>query len=268
MLKFSYSQLNTYSNCPQKYKLIYIDKMYKSHESIEAFMGKVVHEVLEWLYNHKTQYCIWDNIEKKYNDIWSQKWHENIFIAQIKKQYNTAFFKKTGLECLRNYYKNNGGPNIDFSNIKGIELEIEFKIDSFQFKAIIDRLDDKDGTLEIHDYKTGKPKTAKILKKDLQLFIYMEAVKSKYRKNKKINLNWHYLKEREISKQHIKINKNDSEINDHKKDLLSQIAQIIDSRKQNNFPAKSSFLCHWCYFWEECEAKKQYNEKNPSIRAK
>ena len=45
--------------------------------------------------------------------------------------------------------------------------EIEFKIDSFQFKAIIDRLDDKDGTLEIHDYKTGKPKTAKMLKESL-----------------------------------------------------------------------------------------------------
>ena len=64
MLKFSYSQINTFSNCPQKYKLIYIDKIKKPHDSIEAFLGKVVHEVLEWIYKEKMSYLIWDSIEK------------------------------------------------------------------------------------------------------------------------------------------------------------------------------------------------------------
>ena len=87
MLRFSFSQLNSYSNCPQKYKLIYIDKIHKPHDSIEAFMGKVVHEVLEWIYYDKPEYCIWDHIEKKYGEIWNEKWHNDIFIAEIKKQY-------------------------------------------------------------------------------------------------------------------------------------------------------------------------------------
>ena len=48
---FSYSQLNTFSTCPQKYKIIYLDGIRKMDESIEAFVGKRVHGVLEWLYN-------------------------------------------------------------------------------------------------------------------------------------------------------------------------------------------------------------------------
>ena len=47
---YSYSQINTFLNCPKKYKLIYIDKISIKKESIEAFIGKVVHEVLEWIY--------------------------------------------------------------------------------------------------------------------------------------------------------------------------------------------------------------------------
>ena len=36
-LKFSFSKINTYKNCPQKYKINYINKIRKNHESIEAF---------------------------------------------------------------------------------------------------------------------------------------------------------------------------------------------------------------------------------------
>ena len=45
MIKFSYSRINTYNQCPQKYKIQYIDKIYSSKNSLEAFMGKSVHDV-------------------------------------------------------------------------------------------------------------------------------------------------------------------------------------------------------------------------------
>ena len=81
-----------------------------------------------------------------------------------KKKLDTNHFKKMGLECLRNFYKNNQGPYIDFNNVCGVELEIEFMIDDYQFKTIIDRLDKFENRYEIHDYKTGKPKTLDDLK--------------------------------------------------------------------------------------------------------
>ena len=72
MLKFSYSQINTFSNCPQKYKLIYIDKIKKPHDSIEAFLGKVVHEVLEWIYKEKNELFNLGFNRKKYTEIWEK----------------------------------------------------------------------------------------------------------------------------------------------------------------------------------------------------
>ena len=34
MNKFSYSRINTYNQCPQKYKIQYIDKVYSSKNSL------------------------------------------------------------------------------------------------------------------------------------------------------------------------------------------------------------------------------------------
>ena len=141
-------------------------------------------------------------------------------------------------------------------------------IDEYHFKTIIDRLDKFENRYEIHDYKTGKSKTHDDLKNDLQLFIYQKAVESFCDKNKKIILNWHYLKESSKNKQHIKIFKNEDDLICHERNLLDKIDRIIDARKKEYFPPNSNFLCNWCYFWEECEAKKQYNEINPSILAK
>ena len=84
---FSYSQINTFLNCPQKYKLIYIDGIRTADEGIESYMGKTVHEVLEWIYNKKLNYYVWDNIEDKYKKVWKKKWHQSIYISAIKKQY-------------------------------------------------------------------------------------------------------------------------------------------------------------------------------------
>ena len=49
--KFSYSQINTFNTCQKQYEIIYLDGIRKKDESIEAFVGKRVHETLEWLYN-------------------------------------------------------------------------------------------------------------------------------------------------------------------------------------------------------------------------
>ena len=81
--KFSYSKINTYKTCPQRFKINYLDKTYKPHESIEAFMGKRVHEVLEWLYNEREYigtFCTIDHLLDKYNQLWNEKWHQNIQI--------------------------------------------------------------------------------------------------------------------------------------------------------------------------------------------
>jgi len=50
---YSHSRLATYENCPQQYKLRYIERVElpeEAEEGIEAFLGSRVHEALEKLY--------------------------------------------------------------------------------------------------------------------------------------------------------------------------------------------------------------------------
>src|SRR3989304_2392562 len=49
---YSHSKLSIYENCPQQFKLRYIDRIElpESKEGIEAFLGSRVHEALEKLH--------------------------------------------------------------------------------------------------------------------------------------------------------------------------------------------------------------------------
>jgi putative RecB family exonuclease len=277
---YSYSQVNTFINCPQKYKLTYIDRIKSKNEGVEAFVGKIVHEVLETIYKNKIEYLIWDSVEAIYYEIWSKRWHDEIFYfnrtmlfgdnrfnTHKYKKYNQAYFKKLGLEYIRNYYLVNKGPDLNMSSVVDTEVSLFVTINNFRFKTIIDRIDKTNSSLEIHDYKTGKPKSKVDLKDDMQLVIYQLALEEKY-PDEEIYLNWHYLKEKNIIKQHIRFKKNINEINAVISRISEAIESIIRSKNKlsdkNNFPAKVSFLCNWCYLWENCNKKQEYNEKNPA----
>jgi len=268
---FSFSKINTYKLCPQKYKINYIDKVYKKCESIEAFMGKRVHEVIEWTYLSKDQLgdvCTVDSLLDQYNLIWDNKWHDNIYLAQQKytivkknnrkfKHYisldrNKQIFKDIGAQCLVNFYKRyiKG-----FSeNTIGVELRYTVNINGQKFNCIIDRLDKKDdGTYIIYDYKTSKntisfPKA----NNDLQLSLYQLAIESFHRDCKKVVLKWYYLRTDQIvTVQHQK------EKIDKLKNKIIDLTLKIKSDKE--FEAKKSLLCNWCYFWDECEVMSTIN---------
>ena len=53
--KYSYSKINLFNSCSLKYKFLYIDKNYKKEEGIEAFLGKLIHETLEWIYKRRSK---------------------------------------------------------------------------------------------------------------------------------------------------------------------------------------------------------------------
>ena len=50
MTVYSQSRLGAYENCPQKYKLKYVDNIKPQEEGIHLFLGSRVHETLEKLH--------------------------------------------------------------------------------------------------------------------------------------------------------------------------------------------------------------------------
>ena len=260
---YSYSKINTFKNCPQQYKIIYVDKIRKQDESIEAFMGKRVHEVLEWLYSIKdlkNEYIVFDRILKKYKELWNNNFHENIFIARCKYNkysYNKSSVYQIGIHCLKKYYNKFSDNGYFNQRVFGTEVRFEIKIDNYKFIGYIDRIDkNDDGSIDIIDYKTSKrDKSYYQAKNDFQLAIYYLAAKELFN-NSEINLNLFYLR----TDKFIKIEDDINKILDLKKNIKKYIFSI---NNENDFSANESILCEWCYFWRECEVK---SSPNPSIR--
>ena len=262
MKRFSYSSLETYKKCPAQFKIRYIDNIRRSDESIEAFMGKRVHEALEYLYNEVLEGRIpfFDHVIEKYNAVWRQNWHSRIGIVRTEK--TPKHYKYLGEDCIARYYRK----HTPFDEpIVGNEIELNFTIDEnceYHIKGIVDRLDhDGEGNWEIHDYKSGKRLlTQELADKDNQLALYQLGLISKDKDIKSVKLVWHFL-------QHgieVESNRTEKQLLDLSINTKSQI-DVIRSKINNGgeFAAKKSILCNWCYYWEECPVQ---SGTNPFIK--
>tara|TARA_B100000315_G_C14424613_1_gene517228 strand:- start:46 stop:858 length:813 start_codon:yes stop_codon:yes gene_type:complete len=250
---FSYSQLNTFKTCPQQYKIIYLDGVRREHESIEAFMGKRVHGVLEWLYNHENMrksYITFDRLCQAYDDQWTAEWHNHIYIADARK--NSDFYYSIGKRCLSNYY-NCYGPTFD-QKVEDTEVRLKFTIGDYTFRGIIDRLDNPEpGKWVVHDYKTSKhPKSKRQAMNDIQLAMYQIAVEQNYEHVNEVSLTWHFLRIGSV----VSICHTRDKLENIRKKLVRMVDKIIQcTDNENNFLPKETPLCYWCYLWEECTAK-------------
>ena len=260
---FSYSQLNTFNNCKQQYKIIYLDGIRKKDESIEAFVGKRVHETLEWLYNHnniKKSYITFDSICENYDEKWSKEWHDKIHITDYTK--NSSYYYAIGKKCLSNYYSRYG--SAFNQKVENTEIELNFIIEGYKLRGVIDRLDQPEsGKWVVHDYKTGKNvKSKRQALNDMQLALYQIAIEQNYNNINEISLTWHFLQ----SGSEISITHNREHLKKIEKKIGNNIEKIVALMdNENNFLPNETLLCNWCYYWEECSAKISRNTAKRAI---
>ncbi len=257
MVFFSHSKIETFENCPLRYKYRYIDKVETEIErSIEAFMGSMVHETLEKMYKD-LRFMKVDSLKELleyYNRQWKKNFDEKILI--VRKEYDAENYRKLGEKYITDYYTKYH----PFDQMKTVALEQRIVLDlnedkNYILQGYIDRLaTDGNGFFEIHDYKTAStlPEDDRIVN-DRQLALYSMAVKKMYPFAKRIHLIWHYLK----FNQEIRIEKTEEELEELKKTLMEIINEI---RSTKEYPAKESALCSWCEFAPICPKKKHLFE--------
>ena len=273
--KYSYSQINTYKSCPERYKISYLDRIRKSDESIEAFMGNRVHEVLEWVFKERVnKFTTFDKLTEKYDDLWLNAWHDKIYIADPR--VNTDHIYTIGLRCLGNFCSAYG-PMFN-TPVYATELKLEFEIENYKFRGILDRVDKTvDGKWIITDYKTSKrAKGIRAAKSDIQLGLYYIAIQQNFEEANQILTGWNflrhnkeiYLKPEEVDgksdwgKFNSQMEQSTEKI---KKQVVRRIKKIEKNINENHsFFPKESILCHWCYFWDECSAKTVSNPARPA----
>lgn len=257
MAIYSHSRLETFEQCKLRFKYRYIDKIIPDiPKGIEAHLGSVVHEALEWLYTKvmaKTVPTINEVI-----DFYSEKWIEQYSrdMPIVKKEFEAKDYFNKGVEFLVNYYLKHQ-PFKD--NTIAVEEKIEINLsENGETKLIgyIDRLvhDLEKDEIEIHDYKTSASVLSKEkIENSRQLALYSLAIKEIFGKDKKVSMVWHFL----AHDMKISISRTNEQLENLKKEVIELINKIEQTK---NFPPTKSILCNWCEYRNMCEIWNKFSK--------
>ncbi len=255
-MRYSHSSIEAFKSCPRKFKFSYIEKPdITRKQSMEAFMGSMVHEALEQLYKD-LKFNKLNSIEEIvsfYKDNWDKKYNPST-TEMIRTGYSIENYKKLGEDYLALYY-NTYKP---FNQGKTIGLEHEITIraydpetqTNYDLIGFIDRLTlATDNIIEIHDYKTNmSPKTQQEVDSDKQLALYSIAVKEMFPFVTRVDLIWHFLS---VGIE-LRSRRTDLDLENLKQEVIKIIREIEIAKRKDDFPPKQSALCDWCDFRSIC----------------
>ena len=247
MTIYSHSRLETYRNCPLKYKFQYLDKIKREEESIEAFLGSRFHEAMEVIYRKiRFEIISLNDLIAFYENNWERKFHDKVIITDDSRKAED--YKKLGKQFIKDYYHRYHPFNQ--TKILGVERIIMVNLDNngrYRLRGFIDRLDRTDkGTYEIHDYKTSRslPEQRK-MDTDRQLALYQIAVQNMWNDVNEVELVWHYV----AFDKEIRSSRSGQELADLKRETVDLIKKIENTRE---FLPNESVLCGWCYYKDIC----------------
>ncbi|OIO26508.1 hypothetical protein AUJ15_01460 [Candidatus Micrarchaeota archaeon CG1_02_55_41] len=248
---YSHSRLECYQNCPHKFKLHYLDNVrVEGFETIEAFMGKRVHEALEHLYKVRmlTRVLPLEELIAFYEKEWDKKISVLPQPPKINREgVSIKDYAEKGRQCLTNYY-NRFQPFDD----KTIEVEKRVRVDlgdNYQLQGIIDRLSEEEpGNYAIHDYKTNSRlpnQPREWVDSNQQLAFYQLGIEQEFNDVETVELVWHFLSfDKDYSSKRSK-----TDIETLKAETRTLIQEIESACE---YPARRNPLCEWCEYKELC----------------
>jgi putative RecB family exonuclease len=246
---YSHSRLSSFENCPKQFEFRYVQKIPSESESIEAFVGKRVHEILERLYLFvgRGQIPGVERVVDRYQKLWEETWDaERIRI--VREGTPASFYRELGERCLRGYYMRHYP--FDADETLGIEKRVVFSLDpagEYRMQGIIDRISRaRDGVIEVHDYKTGaRVPSQKLLDSDRQLALYQIGLAREYGEGQTFRLVWHY-----VAKNVIRTSTRSTE--DLEALRGATIERIDEIQAAEAYPPRRSALCGWCEYKSLC----------------
>ncbi len=250
-MRISYSSLDTYKNCPLKYKFKHIDRV-PEPKSKDAQFGTLIHSTLHFVH---TPSIVPPTLEQAINYFVSN-WKPEVYEDDIEER--SAFTQ--GVQIIQRYYE-----NTDIAGTNIVDLESRFSIEIgneetgiHTVSGIIDRIDKTKDGYEIIDYKTARkmPSQDKV-DNDIQLSIYLKAFLERYPKEKdnleNITVSLYYVKHG------VKLSSSRT-LKDLER-LEEQFLKVIQAIESAEFEPILSPLCDWCGYKKICPLwKHQYKE--------
>ncbi len=200
MSVYSFSQTQTFIQCPRKYQYKYIDKIQEKEfeSSPDLILWHSVHAALERLYNQVNVFKIptKDDLLMKFKEQRDYEIAEATKEKPLEMKWEQTLedYIRRGIHYVANYYDKYS----PFENITVVATEASITFDleeQKKFRGFIDRLDKEWETFIINDYKTNKnlpPESKEEYREQLTLYgLWVQQNYAKYFKNIKARL--HYL---------------------------------------------------------------------------
>lgn len=261
----SYSSLNTFLTCPQKYKFQEIDRV-KTTPSAEQVFGSLIHKTMKYIHTSSQQGL---PSREEALDFFSRHWKEELF---DQKDSANVFFKE-GLAIINQYFKS--VPEEEKKRSIVLERRFIVKVKEHTLGGAIDRVDrhsEKD-EFEIIDYKTArKIPPQKEIDQDLQLSIYLRAFISewpslfeKVADTSKIKLTLYFLRHN----LRLSTTRTPQDLKEIDEYILDVIGQVEKAKAENRFDPLLNPLCDWCQYQNICPLwKHKFKSKVKSLKSK
>ena len=260
IIKTSYSALDTFRQCPLKYKFSVIDKI-RVPKTKEAVFGNKLHEALQFFHKKSP---LSPTLDELLNYI-KETWDASVFADE---QEDMIYFSEA-IKILKNYYEH-------YLKIKDkftvLDTETRFEVllenpENIEQKClltgIIDRIDKTKDGIELIDYKTAKRFPAQDeIDNSLQLSLYCIGVMNRWPEFAKsgpesIKLTLYFLKHNET----ITTKRTLEQLENIKKQTWDMLKQI----EKSDFPPIPSALCDWCGYKRICPMWKHLYKEQMTI---
>ena len=259
MAVYSHSRLSCFENCPKQFYYRYVERVPVDSESIEAFVGKRVHGVLERL-NRFVERGLVPSLRRvieRFRAEWAEHFDRER-VRVVRSEMPVESYAELGERCLGNHYRRHYP--FDRDETLGIEAHVSFALDGSErhrIQGYVDRIARApDGAIEIHDYKTGRfVPSQQSLDDDRQLALYQLGIGGRYGAGP-VRLVWHYLQ-----RDQVRVSARTGEQLEALRDRTIDLIDRIES--EGSFEPSPSALCSWCEFNHLCPAYAPSTPRSP-----
>ena len=237
-LQLSASAIESYQECPQKFKFAHYLKIPTGPHPALTF-GNIMHQCVRHYFQLRQRgKAPFEEVQQFYEKAWKDVGFED--------EYQEQAYKKAGLEQLRAFVKKH-----ETTTTLPLGMETHFALDlgELVLEGRIDQINPlKDNAVELVDYKTGRPPSQKDADKSLQLSVYALAAREQMKLNP-VKLTLYSLATNEPVSSVRTSRDLDS--------VLAEVREVAGQIRQQLFPPKPGFVCKYCDYVAICPAHEE-----------
>jgi putative RecB family exonuclease len=242
-MRLSYSSINTYETCPQKFRFQYEDRLPTSPSPALAF-GDSLHQALHRFHSRPVPVApSVDELQEMLESVWVRD--------GFSDPSEERMYLDHGRQVLAQYHRENAST---YRIPAALEFRFTIDIEGVQLAGVIDRMDRiPGGGYEIIDYKTNRrlPPQERI-DRDLQLSIYAVAAKEVWGIEPE-RLTLYYL----LPGQRMSTTRTAADA----EDLRRRIGTVAERIGAGMFEPRENPLCDWCEFQALCPIFRHREER-------